>query len=321
MKPLVSIIIPTYNRAHLISETLDSILAQTYTNWECIVVDDGSIDNTKEAIENYTKKDVRFQYHKRPNNLPKGANACRNYGFKISKGEYINWFDDDDIMLKDFLEVKISYFEKGMDFNFCSYTHVDENLKILKNVNLIDTDNLYKDYALWNFHIITHSVLFKRDFLKGKKLFSYDIKRGQETELFLRLFFNYKKKAYKIINKPLFLYRQHKGTKTHKNEEYVEEYKESVALIYIDNLKKSLLLRDEDLVSYFYKNLIVLWFEALANKSRKNRRLIGKELRNIMLSISTKQYIILTLFLKFCQLTNKPSQKVKYYLKQIQLVI
>ncbi len=59
--PLVSIIIPTYNRAHLIHETLDSVLAQTYTNWECIVVDDGSSDNTEEVLESYINKDFRFQ--------------------------------------------------------------------------------------------------------------------------------------------------------------------------------------------------------------------------------------------------------------------
>ena len=79
MKPLVSIIIPTYNRAHLIAETLDSIIAQTYTNWECIVVDDGSTDPTDELMETYCKKDSRFQYYHRPKNRPKGANACRNY--------------------------------------------------------------------------------------------------------------------------------------------------------------------------------------------------------------------------------------------------
>ena len=61
--PLVSIIIPAYNRAHLIGETLDSVLAQTYINWECIVIDDGSNDNTSELLAEYCKKDNRFQYH------------------------------------------------------------------------------------------------------------------------------------------------------------------------------------------------------------------------------------------------------------------
>ena len=95
--PLVSIIIPTYNRAHFIGETLESVIAQTYENWECIVVDDGSTDYTDELMEYYCKKDTRIQYHHRPDIKPRGANACRNYGFGVSKGEYINWFDSDDL--------------------------------------------------------------------------------------------------------------------------------------------------------------------------------------------------------------------------------
>ena len=60
MENLISIIIPTYNRAHIVCETLDSVLSQTYTNWECIVVDDGSTDNTKDIIKSYRVKDSRF---------------------------------------------------------------------------------------------------------------------------------------------------------------------------------------------------------------------------------------------------------------------
>ena len=95
---LVSIIIPTYNRAHLIGETLDSVLAQTYPNWECIVVDDGSIDDTENLVLAYVAEDVRIQYHKRPNYKIKGAPSCRNFGVEISKGSYIMWLDDDDLI-------------------------------------------------------------------------------------------------------------------------------------------------------------------------------------------------------------------------------
>ena len=63
---LVSIIIPTYNRAHLIGETLESVKAQTYSNWECIIIDDHSSDDTETIISHYTKSDLRFKYHKRP---------------------------------------------------------------------------------------------------------------------------------------------------------------------------------------------------------------------------------------------------------------
>ena len=79
MLPLVSIIIPTYNREHLIGETLDCVISQTYTNWECIVVDDGSHDNTPEVIKSYFNNDERIKFYNRPDYKNKGASSCRNY--------------------------------------------------------------------------------------------------------------------------------------------------------------------------------------------------------------------------------------------------
>ena len=104
---VVSIIIPTYNRAHLIGETLDSVIAQTYDKWECIVVDDGSTDYTEELIELYCEKDSRIQYHHRPKSRSKGANACRNYGADLSAGEFLMWLDDDDLLHKGKIERQI----------------------------------------------------------------------------------------------------------------------------------------------------------------------------------------------------------------------
>src|SRR5688572_29060991 len=97
--PLISIIIPTYNRALMLEETLDSIIAQTYKNWECIVVDDGSTDATDKLMAEYIDRDSRFQYHHRPKDRLPGGNAARNYGFEISKGNFIQWFDSDDYMM------------------------------------------------------------------------------------------------------------------------------------------------------------------------------------------------------------------------------
>ncbi|WP_417872512.1 glycosyltransferase family 2 protein, partial [Xanthomarina gelatinilytica] len=94
LQPLVSIIIPTFNRAHLLGETLDSVLTQTYANWECLVVDDGSTDATEALVQTYIQKDSRFQYQKRPDRHLPGGNGARNYGFELSKGEFIQWFDD-----------------------------------------------------------------------------------------------------------------------------------------------------------------------------------------------------------------------------------
>lgn len=105
--PLVSIIIPTFNRASLIQETLDSVINQTYTNWECIVVDDGSTDNTKGILNKYCEKDSRFQYHERPKTYLEGGSGARNFGFKKSNGAYINWLDSDDLLHPKKLEIDL----------------------------------------------------------------------------------------------------------------------------------------------------------------------------------------------------------------------
>ncbi|WP_417238830.1 glycosyltransferase family 2 protein [Bizionia sp.] len=108
LQPVVSIIIPTFNRAHLIGETLDSIVAQTYANWECLVVDDGSTDGTAGLLKAYIAKDSRFQYHKRPDSHLPGGNGARNYGFELSTGGYVIFFDSDDLLLPNALEARVS---------------------------------------------------------------------------------------------------------------------------------------------------------------------------------------------------------------------
>lgn len=108
MQPLVSIIIPTFNRAHCIEETLLSVQVQTYTRWECIIVDDGSDDDTVEVVTAFAKADQRFKILERPEHRPKGANACRNYGFEHSNGEFINWLDSDDLFSPDKLASQVA---------------------------------------------------------------------------------------------------------------------------------------------------------------------------------------------------------------------
>ena len=83
-QPKISILIPVYNREFLVAETLQSIADQTYTNWECILVDDGSTDNTEAVVEGFIEEDSRFQYFKRPDTMPKGGNVCRNIAFSFT---------------------------------------------------------------------------------------------------------------------------------------------------------------------------------------------------------------------------------------------
>lgn len=320
INPLVSIIIPTYNRAHFISETLDSILAQKYNNWECIIVDDGSIDNSEFVISKYVELDSRFHFYHRPDDRIKGANSCRNYGFELSKGEYVNWFDSDDIMLDNFIIDRIQSFQERTDFVICSgyYWCPQNDEKSIMDLCL--KTNLFKDYVLWNLEIITDSILFKREFLTDKSLFLSKIKRGQETEFFSRLFYKVDPLNYVIISKPLFLYRQHSESKTFKNNYYVHSYKESQSFIAIANLRRSIDVGDSELIDYYYKGLIEYYFSGLRNNHYKNSAYILKKLTpqlfEINKQIAVKFYLIGCFFL----IIKRGSYKIERYFKKYKLI-
>lgn len=111
VEPLVSIIIPTFNRSQFLGDALDGLIAQTYKHWECWVIDDGSTDHTSKLMENYTRLDQRIKYRKRPDDYSKGANACRNYGLLLSEGSLIAFCDDDDFWLPNKLELQVPIFE------------------------------------------------------------------------------------------------------------------------------------------------------------------------------------------------------------------
>lgn len=95
-----SIIIPTYNRAHMIGTAIDSVLNQKYSNWELIVISDGSTDNTEEILNTYQASDMRIKHFRKEN---KGRSAARNLGIEKCNGDYICFLDDDDYYLEDFL--------------------------------------------------------------------------------------------------------------------------------------------------------------------------------------------------------------------------
>jgi len=206
-QPLVSIIIPTYNRAHLIGETLDSVLAQTYTNWECIIVDDGSTDNTDEVVGNYVKKDSRFKYYHRPDEHLPGGNGARNYGFKMSKGEYVNWFDDDDLMMKNFVEnhIKIIQF-KNAEISICDleiYSDTNQNKWLSDKWKYLDYSDFCQGYIMYKFRLVTGSFFFKKKSYYQKIMFNENLKNSQENEFFCRVFLFFKPKISKF-NKVLF---------------------------------------------------------------------------------------------------------------------
>lgn len=185
---LVSIIIPVYNRAHLIGETLDSLINQTYENWECIVVDDGSKDETVKVVQQYVLKDSRVKLYVRPKNRLKGANTCRNYGLEKSSGKYINWFDSDDIMLPFFIQKKVEILEnERLDFVISYSVNFD---KAGNETPIFDKDNKGKDITAENFirnsiNWITMDAMVTRQSVGGLR-YNEVLKSGQEYNFYSR---------------------------------------------------------------------------------------------------------------------------------------
>jgi glycosyltransferase involved in cell wall biosynthesis len=103
-QPLVSVIVPCYKQAHFLDQSLRSVLDQTYNNWECIIVDDGSPDDTEHVALKWITKDERFKYLKQKN---KGLSGARNAGIEICEGEYILPLDADDVLDKQYLETLV----------------------------------------------------------------------------------------------------------------------------------------------------------------------------------------------------------------------
>lgn len=134
---LFSIVIPTYNRASFIIETIHSLLAQSYSKFEIIVVDDGSTDNTESVIKNIM--DERLQYYKVPNGE---RGAARNYGARIAKGEYINFFDSDDVAYPNHLDTafKLIYKYNHPEIFHLGYDVVDSDRKVIRAINDLTGD-------------------------------------------------------------------------------------------------------------------------------------------------------------------------------------
>src|SRR5437016_1937557 len=122
-KPLVSVVIPTYNRAQRTIASTESVFAQTYTNLEIIVIDDGSKDGSSEIIEKFLEERKRTQhgrqihYFKQPN---QGASAARNAGIERARGEFIAFLDSDDTWLPDKLERQLAAMEQFPGCGACS---------------------------------------------------------------------------------------------------------------------------------------------------------------------------------------------------------
>ena len=222
---IVSVIIPTFNRSKLLAETLLSVKNQSFKNWECLIVDDGSEDNTSQIINSFLKKDSRYKYYQRPSGYPKGASGCRNYGFEKSIGKYIQWLDDDDLLSKNKLLLQVKRLEKMSDLRV--FTTCDWDLlwpgKNIEFKNSFTVKEYYEPFEFFELlgknqtFVPIHSYLFPKSLILKSGIWNTLIRLNDDAEFISRIIVNSKK----IINTEdcYVLYREHSGTRISKEKD------------------------------------------------------------------------------------------------------
>lgn len=218
--PLVSIIIPTYNRSEILSQTLDSVQNQSFKEWECLIVDDNSIDHTEELVQFYLK-DNRFKYFKLPKNIRKGANSCRNFGFHKSIGSFIQWLDSDDLITAEKLERQVALAIKmNADLCTCKWGrfYFSNKLQIEKNLpsyaDFNDPFTFFETLSLSKGYFPIHAYLMKRAVVEKAGLWA-ELEVNQDGEFMSRIIISSNKIIYS--NKGAALYRFNDGIGNYEN--------------------------------------------------------------------------------------------------------
>jgi glycosyltransferase involved in cell wall biosynthesis len=206
--PRVSVIIPTYNRADLIGETVESVLIQTFDDFEIIIVDDGSTDSTKEVVHRFNGP-IKYLYQENH-----GLCCARNRGFEASSGDYICFLDSDDVLNRRMLERQVSLLDSNSDLGFVysDYQFINRAGEIMpKPAVFLDhplrRGRIFRFLVYFDFIIIS-SVLARRDCIKKAGLFNSSLEAAEDLDWLLRMASLYETD---YVPEQLCLYRRHDG--------------------------------------------------------------------------------------------------------------
>lgn len=184
---MISVVIPTYNRAEVISHVLDNLLAQTCPDWKCIVVDDYSTDNTADVVLRYVAEDSRFAYI--TNNHSKGAQGARNSGIHAAQGEWICFFDSDDVMLPNYIERMQTEIKRGgVDVVAC-YANVRnvQSGDVERVLDKINVHNLYPELLQEKSYVAYDVCVIRKQKLMEIGLLDESCPSMQEWDTHIRL--------------------------------------------------------------------------------------------------------------------------------------
>ena len=291
MKPLVSVIMSAYNAQNYLKESIESILNQTYENFEFIIINDGSIDKSLEIIKYYAKKDKRIIVISREN---KGLIYSLNEGIKKAKGKYIVRMDADDISLHNRLEEQVKFMEKNKDVVVCGTSAIvfDDNneskWKVFTNEKRIKAELLFSSPFIHPTVVMRREIILKYNLFYDKN-YTY----AEDLELWNRI------SRYNLkmgnINKILFKYRNTPNSVTKSaDKEFQERYKiissifkENLKLLGVENSEEENLLHFNLTVNHRIKNIkdknkLLNYFNKIVEANKKTKIYDGISLKKVL---------------------------------------
>lgn len=193
---LITVVIPSYNRKTILGRTLNSVLNQTYSNLEVIIVDDNSDDGTYELFCNHEDKRVKVVKHQ----INKGGASARNTGIRMAKGEFIAFLDSDDEWVKDKVEKQLKHFEKVGDDNTILFAQIAldkiEESRLLPKDDNFNRQEHISDYLFLKNGLISTDLLFMKTKLAREVMFTENLMRHQDYDFVLNAFSKGKQFGY-----------------------------------------------------------------------------------------------------------------------------
>lgn len=239
-RPFFSVIIPTHNRAAILGNAIGSVLDQTYSDYELIIVNDHSDDNTEEIVKGFSDPRIKFLMNSRR----RGPSGTRNTGIYAASGQWISFLDDDDIWLTKKLEslhMKIQDLEKNVGIIYTGFAYYDFDRKEMLQIVMPEKQGYIQDELLYKNHIGTLSVVsIKRNALKEAGGIDEKMSVGEDFDLYVRIAGKWK---VSLIKNVLTYYRASNADKISLNsKKRLESYREFL-LKHNDLIAKSPRLR------------------------------------------------------------------------------
>lgn len=210
--PIVSIVIPCFNSEKYLAQTLESVKRQSFQNWECLVIDDGSRDQTAEIAQRYVDFDPRFKFFSQKNS---GVSAAYNQGIIKSQKKYIAFIDSDDIWLSKMLETSIDFLKRNskIDIVSCGWQNIDKNDRIESKIYTPwHTFPFKEEMMLRGALFMSSTTVIKREVFNKAGLFDENLRSAEDWDLWLRFIKN--DFSFGFIKQPFLLYRRHRDNLT-----------------------------------------------------------------------------------------------------------